>query len=185
VRDDWVRRQRTLRALSANARNSRRFALARSRTIDELISRSRPWPCRNVQHVCPTRKRENARPALARSGESFGARNPRRPARVDHIDRGVSGRSTLRSSACAYRSRGPKQETLRRESTSACRGSARWALRFARACRGDRSRLRAGRSAGGQPANSRNHRGSALCPSSVQGVFIPAASWPRRSTAVL
>jgi hypothetical protein len=43
--------------------------------------------------------------------------------------------------ACALRSRGPEQKTLRREFTSACRSSARWARRFARAGRWDRSRL--------------------------------------------
>ncbi len=54
-----------------------------------------------------------------------GQRHPRK--RV-----GVSGRSALRSSACARRSRGPEQEVLRRAFASACRSSARSGFGFAR-----------------------------------------------------
>jgi len=53
-------------------------------------------------------------------------------------DNGVPDLRTLATSACARRSRGPKQKTLRREFTSACRSSARWRSVLARGGRRDR-----------------------------------------------
>src|SRR5262249_22470983 len=55
---------------------------------------------------------------------------------------GVSDLSRLRRAACALRSRGPEQNSLRREFTSAWRSDARCGLRLALVCRSDRSAQR-------------------------------------------
>jgi len=60
----------------------------------------------------------------------------------------VADLSALATWACARRSRGPEQKTLRREFTSACRTSARCGLWLARVGREDRRAQAAGRAWG-------------------------------------
>src|SRR5262249_8026739 len=99
-----------------------------------------PWRDRRQSHLVSIRRicapEQSARrqsPPIDRIGSPF---NCGLCADLSAIR--VSARSAQPRPACALRSRGPEQKMLRREFTSACRSSARWALRVARACRGDR-----------------------------------------------